>query len=148
MTDRRSIQRLLSLICLWAFTVGQALLGPSAVWCRDSGTGRVHLEVACIGVDGCHAAMPATGDAHDGGASVSEHEGDACIDVAVVQMAIRADRGAAFDVAALTQFVQQPEQACVPCTTASDRSVHAWRPSEVQRPPDPLGLIQYVILVV
>ncbi len=151
MTRRPFIHRWMALLSLCAFTLGQAWLCPSAVWCHDAATGRAHLEVACGGQDCCHASLPGADDSTDvlaDGVGASLHDGDGCVDVAVVQMAIRSEHTSACGLETLTPCVLPPTLACVPRTLDGVDRACVIQPSEVLRPPDPLALIEFVILVV
>jgi len=143
------MNRVVAMICLWAFALGQAWMCPSAVWCHDAETGIAHLEVSCGGaVEHCCAGTPVRAEVHGADRCPCMHDGGGCTDVAAVHEAIHVDRAeigriadvAAWPVADASALVRQPEPR------AAGRG-HA-TVARVPRPGDPLGLIQSVILVV
>ena len=144
---------MIALVCLWAFTLGQAWLCPSAVWCHDADTGIVHFEIACGGGDDLCCAKAVGHDAADVHREGGEIDaGSGCTDVAAVHEAMQVDRA------------ELRLMAAAPAPVFGDASLlfeplfrlHATRvaaprpepPGHAPRPADPLGLIESVIIVV
>ena len=148
-TTLRHMQRLIAVICLCAFTLGQAWLSPAAVWCHDADTGLVHFEVACgDNPDRCCTVEShvSTTDADHLHGEVGGSDGCGCTHVAAVQAAIQTDRAELSDVAPAADatmidpstLIKPALQTCGLCATPG------W---QVPRPVDPLGLIEFTILI-
>ena len=148
-TALRHMQRLIAVICLCAFTLGQAWLSPAAVWCYDADTGLVHFEVACCdNADRCCSVESnvSTTDADHLYGDVGGSDECGCTHVTVVQAAIQTDRAEFSAVAPAavatmidpSTLIKPALQTCELCATSG------W---QVPRPVDPLGLIEFTILI-
>ena len=143
------MHRVVAMICLWAFALGQAWMCPSAVWCHDSETGIAHLEISCSGTaDQCCCGTPGDAVVHGDRPETGACEGGGCTDVAAVHEAIHGERAEVGRIAGAVAWPIADAAALVRHAEARIGRPCFLPVARVPRPGDPLGLIQSVILVV
>lgn len=149
---RKLVQRVIAIVCLMAFGLGQTVLASAAVRCTDA-WGTTRLELACIknslGSCGTTCSEPGEAEAMDGGRPTVPSETAPCEDEPIGAQATTA-RPSSTSVS-LEPVVDKVVIAFVwgglP-DNLDQQSPLAYRPCERGHPPDSFVRLRSVILLV